>query len=122
MPEPRWMPLPTLLYTQVIKAYWRRHLVDVTHRVVFGDSVAYALPRLSLPPHAMTSVARSVADQAGIQEEWRPSPPATTSTNVSGDSTSGTMKSSRSFSHASGQDRVPQCPRPLICPRGRRTC
>jgi hypothetical protein len=35
-PKPRWMPLPQLLYAQVVKAYRRRRLVDVTHRVVFG--------------------------------------------------------------------------------------
>jgi hypothetical protein len=28
--------LPQLLYAQVVKAYRRRRLVDVTHRVVFG--------------------------------------------------------------------------------------
>ena len=41
-PKPRWMPLPQLLYAQVIKAYWRRRLVDVTHRVVFGTGLAIA--------------------------------------------------------------------------------
>jgi IS1 family transposase len=35
-PKPRWMPLPTLLYAQVIKTMRRRHLVRVSHRVVFG--------------------------------------------------------------------------------------
>jgi hypothetical protein len=35
-PKPRWMPLPGLLYAQVIKTVRRRRLVDVTHRVVFG--------------------------------------------------------------------------------------
>src|SRR5262245_31871676 len=35
-PNPRWMPLPTLRYAQVVKAYRRRRLVGVTHRVVFG--------------------------------------------------------------------------------------
>jgi hypothetical protein len=35
-PQPRWMPLPALLYAQVVKSYRRRRLVDVTHRVVFG--------------------------------------------------------------------------------------
>ena len=29
----RWMPLPQLLYAQVIKSYRRRRLVGVTHRV-----------------------------------------------------------------------------------------
>ena len=35
-PKPRWMPLPTLLYAQVIKTTRRRRLVRVSHRVVFG--------------------------------------------------------------------------------------
>jgi IS1 family transposase len=36
IPKPRWMPLPTLRYAQVVKSYRRRRLVRVTHRVVFG--------------------------------------------------------------------------------------
>jgi IS1 family transposase len=36
VPKPRWMPLPQLLYAQVVKTTRRRRLVDVTHRVVFG--------------------------------------------------------------------------------------
>jgi hypothetical protein len=36
LPKPRWMPLPTLLYAQVVKSYRRRRLVGVKHRVVFG--------------------------------------------------------------------------------------
>jgi len=36
VPKPRWMPLPQLLYAQVVKTMRRRRLVDVTHRVVFG--------------------------------------------------------------------------------------
>ena len=35
-PKPRWMPLPQLLYAQVIKTRRRRRLVQVRHRVVFG--------------------------------------------------------------------------------------
>ena len=35
-PKPRWMPLPQLLYAQVVKTVWRRRLVRVRHRVVFG--------------------------------------------------------------------------------------
>jgi IS1 family transposase len=35
-PKPRWMPLPQLLYAQVIKQYRRRRMVGMTHRVVFG--------------------------------------------------------------------------------------
>jgi IS1 family transposase len=40
MPKPRWMPLPELLYAQVVKAYRRRRIVGVTHRVVFGTQMA----------------------------------------------------------------------------------
>ena len=35
-PKPRWMPLPELLYAQVVKMVRRRRLVRVRHRVVFG--------------------------------------------------------------------------------------
>jgi hypothetical protein len=34
------MPLPELLYAQVVKSYRRRRLVGVTHRVVFGARLA----------------------------------------------------------------------------------
>ena len=40
LPKPRWMPLPALLYTQVVKSYRRRRIVGVTHRVVFGTRLA----------------------------------------------------------------------------------
>src|SRR2546427_9597737 len=45
VPKPRWMPLPGLLYAQVVKTVRRRRLVDVTHRVVFGtlDAVQQVL-------------------------------------------------------------------------------
>jgi IS1 family transposase len=36
VPKPRWMPLPGLLYAQVVKTVRRRRLVRVRHRVVFG--------------------------------------------------------------------------------------
>jgi IS1 family transposase len=36
-PKPRWMPVPQLLYAQVVKTVRRRRLVDVQHRVVFGS-------------------------------------------------------------------------------------
>jgi IS1 family transposase len=36
LPKPRWVPLPQLLYAQVIKTIRRRRLVHVSHRVVFG--------------------------------------------------------------------------------------
>jgi IS1 family transposase len=39
-PKPRWMPLPALLYAQVVKSYRRGRLVGVTHRVVFGTRLA----------------------------------------------------------------------------------
>ena len=35
-PKPRWLPLPHLLYAQVVKTVRRRRLVRVRHRVVFG--------------------------------------------------------------------------------------
>jgi IS1 family transposase len=36
LPKPRWIPLPELLYAQVVKSYRRRRIVGVTYRVVFG--------------------------------------------------------------------------------------
>jgi IS1 family transposase len=39
-PKPRWMPLPQLLYAQVVKTTRRRRLVEVQHRVVFGTMEA----------------------------------------------------------------------------------
>jgi IS1 family transposase len=39
-PKPRWMPLPGLLYAQVVKTMRRRRLVEVQHRVVFGTQAA----------------------------------------------------------------------------------
>jgi hypothetical protein len=41
-PKPRWMPLPQLLYAQVVKTVRRRRLVGVRHRVVFGTLEAVA--------------------------------------------------------------------------------
>jgi hypothetical protein len=35
-PKPRWMPVPGLLYAQVVKSYLHRRITAVTHRVVFG--------------------------------------------------------------------------------------
>jgi len=40
IPKPRWMPLPGLLYAQVVKSYRRRRIVSVKHRVVFGTRLA----------------------------------------------------------------------------------
>jgi len=39
-PKPRWMPLPQLLYAQVVKTVRRRRLMRVSHRVVFGTLAA----------------------------------------------------------------------------------
>ena len=39
-PQPRWMPLPGLLYAPVVKTMRRRRLVEVKHRVVFGTQLA----------------------------------------------------------------------------------
>jgi hypothetical protein len=39
-PKPRWMPLPGLLYAQVIKTVRRRRLMRLSHRVVFGTREA----------------------------------------------------------------------------------
>jgi IS1 family transposase len=36
LPKPRWVPVPALLYAQVVKSYRRRRIVGVTYRVVFG--------------------------------------------------------------------------------------
>jgi hypothetical protein len=36
LPQPRWMPLPEVLYAQVVKSYRRRRIVGVKYRVVFG--------------------------------------------------------------------------------------
>src|SRR5262245_41618626 len=38
--QPRWMPLPALLYAQVVKTMRRRRLVAVKHRIVFGTQLA----------------------------------------------------------------------------------
>jgi transposase-like protein/IS1 family transposase len=40
MPNPRWMPLPELLYARVVKSNRRRRIVGVTHRVVCGTQLA----------------------------------------------------------------------------------
>jgi IS1 family transposase len=39
-PKPRWMPLPALLDTQVVKTMRRRRLVEVRRHVVFGTKAA----------------------------------------------------------------------------------
>src|SRR6266568_5047021 len=40
LPKPRWMPLPELLYAQVVKQYRRTRLVRMQHRVVLGTQLA----------------------------------------------------------------------------------
>jgi hypothetical protein len=40
MPKPRWMPLPELLYAQVVQSYRRRRIVGGKPRVVFGTQLA----------------------------------------------------------------------------------
>jgi len=40
LPKPRWMPLPELLYAQIVKSYRRRRIIGVQHRVVFGTRLA----------------------------------------------------------------------------------
>jgi len=40
VPKARWMPLPELLYAQVVKTVRGRRLVEVKHRVVFGTKAA----------------------------------------------------------------------------------
>ena len=46
-PRPRWMPVPQLLYAQVVKQYRRRRLVGMRHRVVFGtlEAVKHVLAK-----------------------------------------------------------------------------
>jgi hypothetical protein len=41
-PKPRWLPLPGLLYAQVVKQYRCKRMVGVKHRVVFGTMGAIA--------------------------------------------------------------------------------
>ena len=41
-PKPRWMPLPGLLYAQVVKSYRRRRIVGVQHRIIFGTAQTIA--------------------------------------------------------------------------------
>ena len=40
LPKPRWMPLPELLYAQVVKSYRRWRIVGGKPRVVFGTQLA----------------------------------------------------------------------------------
>jgi IS1 family transposase len=52
LPTPRWMPLPQLLYAQVVKTVRRRRLVRVRHCVVFGTLEAI---NAVLAPHGWHS-------------------------------------------------------------------
>ena len=36
LPKPRWVPVPELLYAQVVKSYRRRRIVGVNYRVILG--------------------------------------------------------------------------------------
>jgi hypothetical protein len=38
--QPRWMPVPGLLYAPVVTSYRRRRIVEVKHRVLFGTGEA----------------------------------------------------------------------------------
>ena len=61
-PKPRWMPLPQLVYAQVVKSYRCRRIVAVTHRVVFGtrERVKQALAACRLAdPHRLCGAAES---------------------------------------------------------------
>ena len=60
LPKPRWMPLPQLLYAQVIKTTRRRRLVGVTHRVVFGTIEAVNEVLSPLGWHINTSLVERV--------------------------------------------------------------
>jgi transposase-like protein len=52
LPQPRWRPLPQLLYAPVLKTVRRRRLVRVSHRVVFGTLEAV---NAVLAPHGWHS-------------------------------------------------------------------
>jgi IS1 family transposase len=85
-PKPRWMPLPQLLYAQVIKTIHRRRLVRVSHRVVFGtlEAVEHVLAacgwqiqtafieriNLSMRQH-VAAVGRRVATVCKGENGWR---------------------------------------------------
>ena len=67
-PKPRWMPLPGLLYAQVVKTMRRRRLVEVKHRVVFGTQAGggAGLGRLRLADqHRVCGTAQSESASAG---------------------------------------------------------
>src|SRR5262249_15649286 len=87
-PKPRWMPLPQLLYAQVVKTVRRRRLVRVHHRVVFGTLAtvnAVLAPlgchintafidrlNLTIPPHVAAvgrGVTRLCKGEEGLQQQ-----------------------------------------------------
>jgi IS1 family transposase len=90
-PKPRWMPLPQLLYAQVVKTTRRRRLVDVTHRVVFGTVEAVHQVLRPLGWHINTSLverfnlslrdvpARCVRAKRACGSSWSYTTPTTTS-------------------------------------------
>jgi IS1 family transposase len=55
-PKPRWMPLPQLLYAQVVKTIRRRRLIDVAHHVAFGTLEAVNQVLRPLGWHINTSL------------------------------------------------------------------
>jgi hypothetical protein len=89
MPKPSWVPLPALLYAQVVKSYRRRRLVGVQHRVVFGTRLAIEqllatggwtintafVERLNLDiRQRVAAIGRRVntlcQGEAGVQDQW----------------------------------------------------
>ena len=71
-PKPRWMPLPGLLYAQVVKCYRRRRIVGVTHRVIFGAASRPSNP--SWPSEVGRSIPLlSSASIWTVASMWRPS-------------------------------------------------
>ena len=88
-PQPRWLPLPGLLYAQVIKTVRRRRLVHVTHRVVFGTldpcqrrvgsmrlADQYRVCRTPQPHHPPARGRRWAAREHPLQGRGRGPPPA----------------------------------------------
>ena len=57
--QPRWMPLPELLYAQVVKSYRRRRIVGVKYRVVFGTMERVAAGAVSVRPQDQYSICRA---------------------------------------------------------------
>src|SRR5262249_5153965 len=74
-PKPRWMPLPQLLYAQVVKTVRRRRLVRVRHRVVFStlEAVEQVLAacgwQINTAFVEVRSVGRKEAEASGVDRE-----------------------------------------------------